>query len=48
MLCAAYQSVSLLICATIAPSEKVLGTIGCNANHINAAVEKLSFEKIDP
>jgi hypothetical protein len=36
MICTAYKSVSLLIYATIAPSEKVFGTIGCNANHINA------------
>jgi hypothetical protein len=37
MLCTAYKSVSLLICATIAPNEKTFGTIGCNAKHINAA-----------
>jgi hypothetical protein len=35
MICTAYKSVSLLIYVTIAPSEKVFGTIGCNANHIN-------------
>jgi hypothetical protein len=38
MICTAYKSVSLLICATIAPNEKVFGTIGCIANHISAQV----------
>ncbi len=36
MICTAYKAVSLLIYAPIAPSEKGFGTIGCNANHINA------------
>src|SRR5262245_580130 len=36
MSCTADKSVSLLIYATIALSKQVLGTIGCNANHINA------------
>src|SRR5262245_52043936 len=31
----AYKSVSLLIDAPSAPNEKVFGTIGRNANHIN-------------
>ena len=41
MICTAYKSVSLLIYATIAPSKQVLGTIGCDANHINARYELL-------
>jgi hypothetical protein len=40
MICTAYKSVSLLIYATIAPSEQDLGIIGCNANHINAPAER--------
>ena len=40
MICTTYKSISLLIYATIAPNDKVFGTIGCNANHINAACNR--------
>jgi hypothetical protein len=39
MICTAHKSVRLLIYATIAPSEQGFGTIGCNANHINAQAQ---------
>lgn len=36
MICAAYKWGSLLIYATLAPSEQVFDTISCNVNHIIA------------